>query len=84
MMLPNLHIGTMDGMTGSEPALELLLMVKRIRFSSEGMRWFDIKRHNLPVSHVGRSGTYTIDGSNPDAYAIKLPLEEITRNTGAE
>jgi hypothetical protein len=77
-------IGLMDGLSGVDEGIELLLLVKRIRFSSEGMRWFDMKRHNLPVTHVGRSGTYSIDGTNPEAYVIKLPLEEITRNTGAE
>lgn len=65
-------------------ALEKLLLLKRLRFSSEGMRWFDMRRHRIPVEHTGRSGTYKIDGTNPDAYVIKLPLEEITRNTGVE
>lgn len=80
----NTRINSMNTMTGLQPAMDLLLQVKRIRFSSEGMRWLDIKRHNIPVSHVGRSGTYTIDGTKPEAYVIQLPLEEITRNLGLE
>lgn len=72
------------GLTTRNSAINMLLLVKRIRFSSEGMRWFDMRRHNIPVEHVGRSGTYKIDGTDPQAYVIKLPLEEITRNTGAE
>ncbi|WP_206022512.1 RagB/SusD family nutrient uptake outer membrane protein [Pseudoflavitalea sp. G-6-1-2] len=78
------YIASMEDMTGVEEPLDLLLMVKRIRFSSEGMRWFDMKRHRIPVSHVGRSGTYTIDGTSADAYVIKLPTEEITRNPDLE
>lgn len=76
--------GLLAGLTTRAAAMEMLLTVKRIRFSSEGMRWFDMRRHNIPVTHVGRSGTYTIDGTKPEAYVIKLPLEEITRNTGVE
>lgn len=72
------------GLTTRQSAINMLLLIKRIRFSSEGMRWFDMRRHNLPVTHAGRSGTYSIDGTNPEAYVIKLPLEEITRNTGVE
>ncbi|MDA3615456.1 RagB/SusD family nutrient uptake outer membrane protein [Polluticaenibacter yanchengensis] len=76
--------GLLAGLTTRATALDMLLTVKRIRFSSEGMRWFDMRRHNIPVEHVGRSGTYSIDGTKPEAYVIKLPLEEITRNTGIE
>lgn len=72
------------GLTTRAGAINMLLLVKRIRFSSEGVRWFDMRRHNIPVEHVGRSGTYTIDGTKPDDYVIKLPLEEITRNMGVQ
>ncbi|BAV05541.1 SusD family protein [Filimonas lacunae] len=68
------------GLTTRKPAIDMLLLIKRIRFSSEGMRWFDIRRHNIAVSHLGRSGTYTV--SKAEDYVIKLPLEEITRNMG--
>ena len=76
----NFYINALGEITSAEEALDLMLMVKRIRFSSEGMRWFDIKRHKLPVTHTGRSGTYSLDGTNADDYVIKLPTEEITRN----
>lgn len=31
---------------------DVLLFYKRIRFFCEGLRWFDIKRHQLKVNHV--------------------------------
>lgn len=76
------RIAEIDTLSGRKEAISFLLLLKRIRFSSEGMRWFDIRRHNLPVEHVGRSGTYKIDGTDPEDYVIQLPAEEIIRNPG--
>jgi len=61
-------------------AIKLLLRLKRIRFHAEGMRWFDIKRHNLPVTHDYVGTSFKISGSDPAEYVIKLPLEEINFN----
>lgn len=74
----------LPGLTTRSTALNMLLLVKRIRFTGEAMRWFDMRRHNIPVEHIGRSGTYRIDGTKPEDYVIKLPLEEITRNIGVK
>lgn len=78
----NTKMTQLNGLTTRASSINFLLLLKRIRYTSEGMRWFDMKRHNLPVTHVGRTGTYTIDGTDPNAYIIQLPLEEITRNSG--
>ena len=78
----NTKVNQLNALTNRASSINFLLLLKRIRFTSEGMRWFDMKRHNLPVTHVGRTGTYTIDGKDPNAYVIQLPLEEITRNSG--
>ena len=78
----NTKVTQLNAVSTRATSINFLLLLKRIRFTSEGMRWFDMKRHNLPVTHVGRSGTYTIDGTDPNAYVIQLPLEEITRNSG--
>ncbi|SHL41151.1 SusD family protein [Chitinophaga jiangningensis] len=75
-------INLLPTLTTRDQAIGMLLLIKRIRFTSEGMRWFDMRRHNIPVSHKGRSGTYTIDGTKPEDYVIQLPTEEITRNPG--
>jgi hypothetical protein len=78
----NAKINQLNALSSRAASINFLLLLKRIRFTSEGMRWFDMKRHNIPVTHIGRSGTYTIDGTNPEAYVIQLPLEEIDRNSG--
>ncbi|SIN68440.1 RagB/SusD family nutrient uptake outer membrane protein [Chitinophaga niabensis] len=78
----NTKVTQLNGLTTRATAIANLLLLKRIRFSSEGMRWFDMRRHSLPVEHVGRSGTYKIDGTKPEDYVIQLPTEEITRNPG--
>lgn len=78
----NSKIAQLSTLATRKAAIDFLLLIKRIRFSSEGMRWFDMRRHNIPVTHVGRSGTYKIDGTKPDDYVIQLPTEEITRNPG--
>lgn len=78
----NARIARLNTITGRKAAIDSLLLIKRIRFSSEGMRWFDMRRHNIPVQHIGRSGTYKIDGTKPEEYVIQLPNEEITRNPG--
>lgn len=78
----NTKIAQLNTLATRKDAIDFLLLIKRIRFSSEGMRWFDMRRHNIPVEHVGRSGTYKIDGTKPADYVIQLPTEEITRNPG--
>lgn len=65
-------------------AITLLLNLKRYRFFCEGIRWFDIKRHSLPVTHGYNTANYIINGTNADAYVIKLPLEEIQFNPDAK
>ncbi len=34
-----------------------VLAFKRVEFVQEGMRWFDIQRYNIPVTHTTRSGS---------------------------
>ena len=57
--------------------MSYLLDAKRMRFYGEGVRWFDIRRHGLPVTHTNNAGTFTIDGSDPQTYVIMPPLEEL-------
>lgn len=44
-----------------ESLVKYILELKRIEFIHEGMRWFDILRYNLPVTHdfVGAGGAVT-------------------------
>lgn len=57
----------------------ILLRFKRFRFMGEGMRWFDIKRQQMKISHSIGGAVYTLDGK-PESYIIQFPLEEIQAN----
>ncbi|WP_199120201.1 RagB/SusD family nutrient uptake outer membrane protein [Pedobacter sp. ASV28] len=70
----------LNGITTKEAGITYILKLKRFRFFVEGIRWFDIKRHNLPVTHNYNGTDFKIDGTNPYDYVIKLPLEEIQFN----
>lgn len=43
-------------LTDEEIRLKMLLDEKRREFVEEGMRWWDIRRHDLPVTHVDING----------------------------
>ncbi|QTE22568.1 RagB/SusD family nutrient uptake outer membrane protein [Polaribacter cellanae] len=64
-------INTKEGLT------KFLLETRRLRFFCEGMRWFDLKRYQLPITHTSDAGEFKIDGTNPSDYVIKPPVEEI-------
>jgi hypothetical protein len=65
--------------------ISFVLDLKRAEFVQEGMRWFDILRHKIPVSHpiVGPGGvvinTITI---NPDDKRRQLKLPESVKLAG--
>jgi hypothetical protein len=57
--------------------IRYILELKRAEFIHEGMRWFDILRYNLPVTHRIQNGTptgtfITID-ANDKRRQLKLP-----------
>src|SRR5690606_35420976 len=60
--------------------LTVLLKLKRSRFFAEGVRFFDSKRHKLPITHNFEGTNFSIDGTSPNDYVIKLPVEEIQFN----
>ncbi len=70
----------LNAITTKSAAITYLLNLKRYRFFAEGNRWFDIKRHNLSVTHNFNGVDYKINGTNPEEYVIKLPSEEIQFN----
>jgi hypothetical protein len=53
--------------TDDEALLQALLQTKRIAFMQEGIRWFDILRHKLPVKHnfIAADGTETFQTLEP-------------------
>ncbi|ASZ13401.1 RagB/SusD family nutrient uptake outer membrane protein [Chitinophaga pendula] len=65
--------GTFDLKAG---LISSLLDFKRVEFFFEGMRWFDILRHNLPVVHTTFDGrnSYVL-GPNDPRRVIQIPQE---------
>lgn len=46
--------------------ISTILSFKRVEFVQEGMRWFDLQRYALPVTHqTVNGGTLTVQGNDP-------------------
>ncbi|TZF82991.1 RagB/SusD family nutrient uptake outer membrane protein [Pedobacter sp. BS3] len=55
-----------------------LLDIKRAEFISEGMRWMDILRHKLPVTHIIDPDGHSIElGANDNRRLWQLPAEVV-------
>ena len=67
----------LNALNNKEGLIGFLLKTRRLRFFCEGMRWFDIKRYKLPITHKSDVGEFKINGDNPSDYVIKPPAEEI-------
>ncbi len=74
----------LNGIATVPAGISYILKLKRFRFYVEGMRWFDIKRHSLPVTHNYNGTNFSISGNNPEEYVLKIPLEEIQFNADIE
>ena len=62
-----------------EALLALLLDQKRKEYIQEGMRWFDIKRHNLEVTHTTFDGQELILEKNDLRKVFQIPLTASSR-----
>ncbi len=53
-----------------------ILNYKRQEYMHEGLRWFDILRHKIPVIHQSKDGgtTYTLSATDP-RRALQIPKE---------
>lgn len=54
--------------------IELILETKRREFIHEGLRWFDIKRYNIEVSHKFNTGEELILTKDDARRQLPLPL----------
>lgn len=62
----------------NEPYLQCVMHYRRIQNVHNGMRWFDIKRYGLSITHnIGTSGTKTLQSLDP-RYAIQIPTEVLS------
>ena len=67
------------GGTEQEAMLNFVLLERRKEFLAEGLRWFDIKRLNLEVTHIDVNGNEFVLGEEDLRKAIQIP-EKATVN----
>lgn len=58
-----------------EAYLKAVLDLKAAEFVHEGMRWLDIKRLNIPVTHIDLDGTVRVLPANDPRRLCQLPPE---------
>ena len=63
-------------------ALATLLDFKRAEFVQEGMRWFDLARYNLPVTHTTTDGQKMVLEANDKRRVFQIP--ESAKLSGVE
>jgi starch-binding outer membrane protein, SusD/RagB family len=55
-----------------------ILELRRVEFLHEGLRWFDILRHNIPVIHRTTDGEVLELGPNDPRRVLQIPAEAIS------
>ncbi|TYK32356.1 RagB/SusD family nutrient uptake outer membrane protein [Bacteroides pyogenes] len=58
--------------------MKMVLDERRREFVEEGLRWFDIRRHYLPVVHVDMEGTVNTLMPNDPRKVLQIPQTAIT------
>lgn len=53
--------------------LNTVLSFKRVEFVQEGMRWFDIQRYSIPVSHTTRNGAVISVPAGDPRRILQIP-----------
>lgn len=66
------YYGTADQRTG---LIYTLLDFKQAEFIQEGMRWFDVLRYRITVTHTGVDGTTETSGPDDPRRLFQLPQE---------
>ena len=64
--------------SNQEAVILAILAFRRVEFLHEGMRWFDIKRLNLPVTHLTNDGQVLELKANDPRRVLQLPREAVT------
>jgi starch-binding outer membrane protein, SusD/RagB family len=54
-------------------ALKAVLDLKRAEFVQEGMRWFDLLRHKMPVTHLRTDGSSLVLGADDPMRVFQIP-----------
>lgn len=77
LTLPEIAAGF--GGTEQEAMLDFVLLERRKEFLAEGLRWFDVKRLSLEVTHVDVNGDEFILAEEDLRKAVQIP-EKATSN----
>ncbi|MGE0772898.1 MAG: RagB/SusD family nutrient uptake outer membrane protein [Cyclobacteriaceae bacterium] len=71
-------VGSSPFVSNQDVMIEYLLLERRKEFLMQGLRWFDIRRYELPVTHVLADGTTTIELKAKDnRKVLQLPTSAI-------
>jgi len=62
-----------------EALMSLLLDEKRKEYLQEGMRWFDIKRHDIEITHITFDGKEVVLAKNDKRKVLQIPLNASSR-----
>jgi len=65
--------------SSTDNLLERIIDERRREFAYEGLRWFDIKRFNIPVTHYTLNGNITL-AADDLRRVVQIPLSEYTAN----
>lgn len=65
------------GLTEDELRLKMLLDEKRREFVEEGLRWFDICRHKLGVTHTDIQGVTRVLQPNDPRKVVQIPQSAV-------
>ncbi|ASZ13805.1 RagB/SusD family nutrient uptake outer membrane protein [Chitinophaga pendula] len=61
------------GLDEKQAMLKAILDIKRMEFVQEGIRWMDILRHRLPVTHIAPGGKKLELSANDNRKVIQIP-----------
>lgn len=80
--VPTLHnqdlVPSWEIPSNSLPYIWCVLHLRRMETMHDGLRWFDIKRYGIEITHkIGYPATYATLGWNDARRAIQLPQEAI-------
>ncbi len=64
------------------PLVSAILDIKRSIFYNEGLRWFDIKRHNIAIEHLDFFGNSSLLPKDDNRRAVQIP--ESAQSFGVE
>ncbi|OEK08987.1 hypothetical protein A8C32_13905 [Flavivirga aquatica] len=71
------------GGSNQEAMFNFIILERRKEFLHEGLRWFDVKRLGIEVTHVDVNGNEFVLGSEDLRKAIQLPEKALTNGIEA-